>query len=91
MQAHIDGGVGDSLVVAIDEHREIEVIPLDAPGWVATGAPVAARFLVRNRGNVVSQVAFEGQSLQRLGVRTEPSAAAMAPGSTIIEIGRAHV
>ena len=59
VQAHIDGGAGDSLVVAIDEHREIEVIPLDAPGWVATGAPVAARFLVRNRGNVTSQVVLE--------------------------------
>ncbi len=86
VQANIEGGQPDSLIVTIDEHREIEVIPLDAPGWVATGAPVAARFLVRNRGNVTSQVAFEGQSLQRLGVRTEPSAAALAPGATIIVV-----
>ena len=34
--ARIEGGTADSLLVSIDEHREIEVVPLDAPGWVAT-------------------------------------------------------
>ena len=79
-----DQATADSLVVTVREHRAVEVLPLDAPGWVATGMPFAARFLVRNHGNLPATYELNGTSVQHVKVRTEPSVAQLPPGGTVI-------
>ena len=87
-----DQTTADSLVVTVREHRAVEVLPLDAPGWVATGMSFAARFLVRNHGNLPATYELDGTSVQRVRMRTEPSVAQLPPGGTaVVEVrGMSH-
>ena len=65
--------VSDSIVVQVNEHRAIEIVSLEVPGWVIAGSRYEARFLVRNRGNVPSTVALSGSTSRGTRVETDPS------------------
>lgn len=74
--------VSDSIVVQVNEHRAIEIVSLEAPGWVIAGTRYEARFLVRNRGNVSSDVKLSGSTSRGTRVETEPAIATIAPGTS---------
>ncbi len=74
--------VSDSVVIQVNERHALEVLNIDAPGWVIAGARYESRFLVRNRGNVASVVALTGSSSRGTRVETMPSVMTLAPGSS---------
>ncbi len=77
----------DSIVVRINERRVLEVLSMDVPGWVLAGARYESRFLVRNRGNVASNVVLSGVTSRGTRAETMPSAVTLAPGaSTMITV-----
>jgi hypothetical protein len=73
--------VADSTTVRVSEHRAIEVLSLDVPGWVMAGSRYEARFLVRNRGNVPASINLAGSTSRGTSVETEPRAATLSPGA----------
>jgi hypothetical protein len=82
-----DATVADSITVRVNARRAIEVLSLDMPGWVMVGARYEARFLVRNRGNVVAPVRFSGSTSRGTRTDTDPDSATLAPGaSTIVTV-----
>jgi hypothetical protein len=82
--ALIMGGttVSDSILVHVNEHRAIEILSLDVPGWVMAGSRYEARFLVRNRGNVPSTVALSGSTGRGKHVDADPASTTIAPGTS---------
>ena len=74
--------VSDSIVVRVNEHRAIEIVSLDVPGWVIAGSRYEARFLVRNRGNVPSTVGLSGSTSRGTRVDADPLSATIAPGTS---------
>jgi hypothetical protein len=82
--ALVAGGttVSDSIVVQVNEHRAIEIVTLEVPGWVIAGSRYEARFLVRNRGNVPSTVALTGSTGRGTTVAADPPSATIAPGTS---------
>jgi len=84
IRAGLDVGAMDSLVVIVRARRGMDVLPLDVPGWVLAGAPFSVRFLVRNRGNLTAHVRLDGWSVQGVRCRTEPDAAVLEPGATVV-------
>ncbi|MFI5244960.1 MAG: NEW3 domain-containing protein [Gemmatimonadales bacterium] len=73
--------VADSTAVRVNEHRAIEVLSLDVPGWVMAGSRYEARFLVRNRGNVSASIDLAGSTSRGTRVETDPRAAVLTPGA----------
>ena len=72
----------DSALVLLTERRAIEVIPLDAPGWIISGGAYTARFLVRNRGNVTTTVALSATSSRGARAMVNLPVVSLAPGGT---------
>lgn len=81
--ALLSGGatVSDSMPVRVNEHRAIDLLSLDVPGWVMAGSRYEARFLVRNRGNVPSSVILSGATSRGTRVVTDPATTTLAPGT----------
>src|ERR1019366_6462414 len=78
-----DGTTGsDSIVVQVNEHRALEIVSLEVPGWVIAGSRYEARFLVRNRGNVLSTVELSGSTSRGTRVDADPASATIAPGTS---------
>lgn len=73
--------LADSVVVRVAEHRAIEVLPLDAPGWILSGGAYEARFLVRNRGNVPTGIALEASSSRGARTTIDAPVVSLAPGA----------
>ena len=79
-----DGGrSGDSVLVRVIERRALEILPLDVPGWVIAGGRYAARFLVRNRGNVSADVRMSGVTSRGTRAQATPASATLAPGASV--------
>jgi hypothetical protein len=74
--------VADSIAVRVNEHRAIEVLSVDVPGWVLAGARYESRFLVRNRGNVASTIALTGSTSRGTRCDAMPSSLTLDPGSS---------
>ena len=72
----------DSIVVRVNERRVLEVLSMDVPGWVMAGSRYEARFLVRNRGNVASNVVLAGATSRGTSAQTMPPAVTLAPGAS---------
>lgn len=62
----VDVAVGargrDSIIVRVPQRRSLEVTLVDKPGYVISGEPYDARFLVRNRGNLPTYVRVRARS-----------------------------
>ncbi|MGH7636295.1 MAG: NEW3 domain-containing protein, partial [Gemmatimonadaceae bacterium] len=52
----------DSIIVRVPQRRSLEVTLVDKPGYVISGEPYDARFLVRNRGNLPTYVRVRARS-----------------------------
>ncbi len=74
--------VSDSIAVRVNEHRAIEVLSVDVPGWVLAGARYESRFLVRNRGNVASTIALTGSTSRGTHCDAMPSSLTLDPGAS---------
>lgn len=62
----VDVAVGargrDSISVRVPQRRSLEVTLVDKPGYVVSGQPYDARFLLRNRGNLPTYVRVRARS-----------------------------
>jgi hypothetical protein len=74
--------VTDSITVRIKEHRAIEILSIDVPGWVLAGSRYESRFLVRNRGNVTSTITLAGTTSRGTRCDAMPSSLTLAPGAS---------
>ena len=52
----------DSIIVRVPQRRSLEVTLVDKPGYVISGEPYDARFLLRNRGNLPTYVRVRARS-----------------------------
>lgn len=79
----VNGAVSsDSTFVRVAERRAIEIVPLDAPGWIISGGNYNARFLVRNRGNVSASLALSATSNRGTRASVSVPVVQLAPGGT---------
>ncbi len=76
------GASSDSAFVLLTERRAVEVIPLDAPGWIISGGAYTARFLVRNRGNVTATLALSATSSRGARAMVNLPVVSLPPGGT---------
>lgn len=76
------GSAGDSVLVRIPARRQLEILPLDAPGWIVGGANYESRYLVRNRGNVPANVAFTATSTFGARCTISTPLVSLAPGAS---------
>lgn len=76
------GTGSDSVFVLLTERRAVDVIALDAPGWIISGGAYTARFLVRNRGNVTSTVALSATSSRGTRAMVNVPVVSLPPGGT---------
>ena len=54
--------VRDSVIVRVPRRQALEVTLVDKPGYVVSGQPYEARFVVRNRGNFPARVRVRARS-----------------------------
>jgi archaellum component FlaG (FlaF/FlaG flagellin family) len=89
----VRGSVGtdsDSAFVLVAERRAVDVIALDAPGWILSGGAYTARFLVRNRGNVTTAVALSATSSRGARAIVNVPVVSLAPGgASTVEVREA--
>lgn len=78
----VAGQATDSVFVRIQERRAIELLSLDAPGWILSGAAYDARFLVRNRGNVPTSVSLVATSSRGGRPTVDMPVVSLLPGGT---------
>ncbi len=72
----------DSVMVHVNEHRALEILPIDVPGWVLAGSKYESRFLVRNRGNVAATIALTGATSRGTRCDAMPPVLTLAPGAS---------
>jgi hypothetical protein len=72
----------DSIMVRVAERRAIEVLTLDAPGWILSGGGYEARFMVRNRGNVTAAIALNATSSRGAKTTVDVPVLSLAPGAS---------
>src|SRR5581483_343177 len=77
-----DPSAADSIVIRVAEVRAAELLPMDVPGWVVAGGDYQARFVVRNRGNVVSTFALTGTTSRGRRCLVDVPSVTLAPGAT---------
>lgn len=85
IRASVAGGgetITDSIFVRVNERRAIEVLTLDAPGWILSGGGYEARFMVRNRGNVTAAIALNATSSRGARATVDAPVISLAPGAT---------
>src|SRR5262249_53534794 len=75
--------VSDSIAIVIDQRREIEVLPIEAPSWSLAGRDYQAAFLVRNLGNVPTRVSMRAKATLGANVEATPPSAYLYPGGSI--------
>ncbi len=84
VRGSLDGGGSDSLVVQVAERRGLEVVALDAPGWVMAGDGYEARFMVRNTGNVPATVQLVPGAGRAASAVAEPASLKLAAAASAV-------
>ena len=76
----------DSVIVRVPQRRAVDITVLDRPGYVVSGQPYVARFLLRNRGNTVARLRLRARS--SFGRATVPDTALLidADGTGVVEV-----
>lgn len=72
----------DSILLAVQERRELRLEPLGAPPFVVAGEPYVSNFLLQNLGNAVAEVRLEVRSDEGLPARTDSSPFRLTPGQS---------
>lgn len=75
-------GAVDSIVIRVAEVRAAELLPIDVPGWVVSGGDYAAKFIVRNRGNVVTTFRLAGTTSRGRRCTVDVPSVTLAPGAS---------
>jgi hypothetical protein len=76
----------DSIFVRVPQRRALELTLLDKPGYIVSGEPYQAHFLVRNRGNTSARVRLRARSTLGRATLTDTVARIDADGTTMVEV-----
>src|SRR5688572_2844665 len=76
----------DSVVVRVPQRRALEVTLVDKPGYVISGEPYDARFLIRNRGNAWTRVRLRARSTLGRAAMTDTVLRIEAEGASTAEL-----